>query len=177
MSIKLGLLFVASAGLSVGLTACGTSDTTNNTEATTPDVASASPPTSSPASATSSPPTSSPASTTSSPPTPSPAPPAVAESSSPTASPRASKPVAQPIRMTINNFKYTFPASVSPGAKITVRNEDPEAHTVTSATRGAFDVNVPGAGMTKTFTAPTKPGSYKFVCIFHGNMEGTVVVK
>ncbi|GAC1595508.1 MAG: hypothetical protein NVS3B21_18580 [Acidimicrobiales bacterium] len=59
---------------------------------------------------------------------------------------------------------------------MTVTNRDPVAHTVTSDTSGQFNVNVqPGA--TATFTAPKSPGTYKFHCIYHGNMHGTLVVK
>lgn len=76
----------------------------------------------------------------------------------------------------IQGFSYASPPSVSPGAKVTVTNHDSVAHTVTSDTDGLFNVNVqPGANA--TFTAPTKPGSYKFHCIYHGNMHGTLVVK
>jgi len=57
-----------------------------------------------------------------------------------------------------------------------VKNADGEKHTVTSSS-GAFNVTVDGANGTGTFTAPTKPGSYMFICNFHGNMMGTLVVK
>ena len=65
---------------------------------------------------------------------------------------------------------------MAPGARITVKNQDDQNHTVTSATKGAFDVSVTGGG-TATFTAPTKPGSYMFACSFHANMMGTLVVR
>jgi plastocyanin len=64
----------------------------------------------------------------------------------------------------------------APGAKITVKNQDDQNHTVTSAIKGALDVTVTGGGKA-TFTAPTKPGSYMFACNFHANMMGTRVVK
>ncbi len=82
---------------------------------------------------------------------------------------------AAPVVITIKDFKFTVPASVAPGSKITVKNQDGEAHTVTSATAGAFDVKA-DPGVTATFTAPTKAGSYPFVCKFHANMMGTLVV-
>jgi plastocyanin len=34
-----------------------------------------------------------------------------------------------------------------------------------------------GPGDSATFTAPNKPGNYKFHCTFHSNMHGTLVVK
>ncbi len=77
--------------------------------------------------------------------------------------------------ITIKSFSFTTPDSVSPGATITVDNEDGTAHTVTSDTGNAFDdAASPG---TSTFTAPTKPGSYPFHCTIHPSMHGTLVVK
>lgn len=77
--------------------------------------------------------------------------------------------------ITIKNFAYQGPGTVAPGAKITVSNQDSEAHTVTADT-GGFNVTVP-AGGSATFTAPTTPGSYAFHCNFHGNMHGSLVVQ
>jgi len=77
--------------------------------------------------------------------------------------------------ISITNFEFTVPASVAPGAQITIKNGDSQAHTVSSKT-GGFDVKVDPDGTAK-FTAPSKPGSYPFVCSFHGNMTGTLVVK
>ena len=82
---------------------------------------------------------------------------------------------AEPAMITIKDFAYTLPASVAPGAKVTVKNEDSQNHTVTSA--GAFDVKVTGGGGTATFTAPSKAGSYPISCTFHANMKATLVVK
>jgi plastocyanin len=76
----------------------------------------------------------------------------------------------------ISKFAYQTPASVSPGAKVTVMNMDGEAHTVTADTGSAFDIKIdPGAS--STFTAPMKPGTYAFHCTYHGNMHGMLVVK
>jgi plastocyanin len=77
--------------------------------------------------------------------------------------------------ITIKSFAYVVPAHVSPGEKITVRNEDSTAHTVTADASGAFTVNVPPSG-TATFTAPAKPGSYPFHCTYHANMHGKLTV-
>lgn len=97
-------------------------------------------------------------------------------SSSGSAEPSASTSAdAAPAVISIADFAYKVPASVAPGAKITINNGDSEAHTVTSQ-EGGFDVKVDPGG-SATMTAPTKPGSYKFVCTFHGNMSGTLVVK
>lgn len=75
----------------------------------------------------------------------------------------------------IKGFKYQGAETVSPGAEITVTNEDVEAHTITSDTGDAFDINVQVG--TVTFTAPTEPGTYPYHCNFHGNMKGTLTVK
>lgn len=75
----------------------------------------------------------------------------------------------------IKGFKYQATQAVSPGATITVTNEDIEAHSLTADTPAAFDLNIrPG---TATFTAPTTPGTYPYHCIFHANMKGTLTVK
>jgi plastocyanin len=76
----------------------------------------------------------------------------------------------------ISKFAYQTPASVAPGATVTVMNMDGEAHTVTADSGGAFDTKI-DPGKSATFTAPMKPGSYAFHCTYHGNMHGTLVVK
>jgi len=78
--------------------------------------------------------------------------------------------------ITIDKFAYSLPASVSPGAKITVQNKDGENHTVTADSGGAFDAKAE-ASASITFTAPMKPGSYPFHCTYHSNMHGVLVVK
>lgn len=108
--------------------------------------------------------------------TPSSSPAAPAPSTSIAPGPASSAVATAPALITIKNFKFTIPASVAPGAKITVKNQDAQNHTVTSATKSIFDVTVVGGG-TATFTAPTKPGSYMFACSFHANMMGTLVIK
>ena len=106
---------------------------------------------------------------------PSPATSGTATSTAPGEASSAGAVAAKPVLITIKDFKYTLPASVAPGAKVTVKNEDSQNHTVTSA--GAFDVNVTGGGGTATFTAPSKAGSYPISCTFHANMKATLVVK
>jgi plastocyanin len=94
--------------------------------------------------------------------------------SSPPSAAGASAPAAAGV-ITIKSFAYAVPAHVSPGEKITVRNEDSTAHTVTADAGSAFGVNVPPSG-TATFTAPAKPGSYPFHCTYHANMHGKLTV-
>jgi plastocyanin len=76
--------------------------------------------------------------------------------------------------ITIKDFTFTTPASVSPGATVTVHNMDGLDHTVT-ADGGGFDSPAPAGN--SSFTAPTKPGSYPFHCSIHPEMHGTLVVK
>ncbi len=79
--------------------------------------------------------------------------------------------------ITISDFAYSGPASVSPGATVTVVNQDSQKHTVTSKGSKDFDVPIDGGGGTATFTAPSSPGTYAYICTFHGNMIGTLVVR
>ncbi|WP_026535859.1 cupredoxin domain-containing protein [Arthrobacter sp. H14] len=83
---------------------------------------------------------------------------------------------AEEVVITVENFEYIGPESVSPGATITVINKDSAPHTVTSEEEGVFDVVFEG-GETVTFTAPEEPGEYPYICTYHPNMAGTLVVK
>jgi plastocyanin len=73
----------------------------------------------------------------------------------------------------ISGFAFA-PATASAGATVTVTNADSVEHTVT-ADGGGFDVTVAAKG-SATFVAPAKPGSYRFTCSIHPNMQGTLVV-
>lgn len=79
------------------------------------------------------------------------------------------------IVITIRNFEYEMPESVPAGAEITVINEDTAPHTVTTTDSDDFDAIAQG-GETVTFTAPEEPGEYPFICTYHPNMTGTLVV-
>ncbi len=79
--------------------------------------------------------------------------------------------------ITIKDFAFQEPSSVTPGATVTVTNMDSQAHTVTSDDGSSFDVTVKGGGGTATFTAPTKPATYAYHCTFHPSMHGSLVVK
>lgn len=112
-----------------------------------------------------------------------PPPPATSSSSPPASSQPVhgsggnSSPAAATDVITIKNFSYAVPTSVKPGAKVTVKNDDQVNHTVTAdQSDSLFNVTVPSNGGTATFTAPSKPGRYKFHCNFHANMHGVLVV-
>ncbi|EGX61087.1 blue (type 1) copper domain-containing protein [Streptomyces zinciresistens K42] len=64
-----------------------------------------------------------------------------------------------------------------PGQQITVVNKDSAAHTVTATDGDAFDTGSISGGDSGTFTAPSEAGRYAFVCTFHPNMTGTLIVR
>ncbi|PZS38395.1 MAG: metal-binding protein [Pseudonocardiales bacterium] len=77
----------------------------------------------------------------------------------------------------IKNFAF-MPASltVAPGTKITVINQDQAPHTVTASDK-SFDSGTISGGQRGAVTAPTKPGSYAYICTIHQYMMGTLIVK
>ena len=79
-----------------------------------------------------------------------------------------------PDTITAQDFSLTS-ISVKAGATVTVKNDGPSTHTVT-ADNGEFNTGDVSPGSTKTFTAPTKPGVYKFHCSIHASMTGTLTV-
>jgi plastocyanin len=101
-----------------------------------------------------------------------------ATSSSPSASPPTSTDsgATKTATITIKDFKYSGITSVPAGAQITVKNDDTQAHTITSDTKGAFDVKI-NPGKSATFAAPAKAGSFPYHCTYHGNMHGTLKVR
>jgi plastocyanin len=76
--------------------------------------------------------------------------------------------------ISISNFKFTA-ISVPAGSTVTVSNNDTPQHTVTSDDGTSFNVKV-DPGKSATFTAPSKPGVYKFHCNIHSSMHGTLTV-
>ena len=86
-----------------------------------------------------------------------------------------STPIAPSSTITISNFTFSA-ATVKAGATVTVDNtQSGVTHTVT-ADNGEFDTGNVDGGSTKTFTAPSKPGTYKFHCNVHASMHGTLTV-
>jgi len=79
--------------------------------------------------------------------------------------------------ITISNFMFSpMRVSVAPGSTVSVTNKDSVTHTLT-ATGGQFDTGGIGGGQTKTFRAPSKAGTYSYICNIHQYMKGTIVVR
>lgn len=91
-----------------------------------------------------------------------------------TASPTAGAPAAA--TMTIASMNFGAPITVPPGSQITIKNDDPVEHSVTSDTADKFSVDVDGNEQ-GTLTVPTEPGEYAFHCKYHPSMHGTLTVK
>jgi plastocyanin len=66
--------------------------------------------------------------------------------------------------------------TAAPGAKIVVSNGDQTTHTVTASDK-SFDTGDVGAGTKVTITAPTKAGTYSYICNIHQYMQGTLKVQ
>jgi plastocyanin len=79
----------------------------------------------------------------------------------------------------IKNFMYSpSTLTVSPGAVVTVHNEDTVTHTLTDKSDSKlFSTGDIPAGQSKTFRAPNKAGSYSYICMIHQFMSGTLVVR
>lgn len=99
------------------------------------------------------------------------------ESTSPMPSTTQGMPNSAAAAITIKDFLFGVPITVSAGATVTVTNQDTADHTVTADQGQAFDAKVKGNGGTATLTAPSQPGTYAFHCAYHPNMRGTLTVK
>ncbi|MDI5961366.1 cupredoxin domain-containing protein [Streptomyces sp. SL13] len=77
----------------------------------------------------------------------------------------------------IGNFAFS-PArlTVQPGATVTVKNNDSTPHTVTSDGARLFDTGNIAPGKSATFKAPSKAGSYSYICSIHQFMKGSLTV-
>jgi plastocyanin len=101
------------------------------------------------------------------------------------AGPAATSPVANASAHTAANtiaiHMFAFhPSSltVAPGATVTVHNADSTTHTLTDkANPKLFTTGDISPGGTKTFKAPSKAGSYPYICLIHQYMAGTLVVR
>ena len=77
----------------------------------------------------------------------------------------------------IKNFAFAPPAlTAAPGAKILISNNDSTTHTVTASDK-SFDTGDVAGSAKATITAPTKPGTYSYICNIHQYMQGTLKVQ
>jgi plastocyanin len=104
---------------------------------------------------------------------------------SPTPAPAsaAASPVAdtgKPVEVNTYHFAYTpNPVTVAVGTKVTFKNSDAVAHTVTSEDGGdkpAFDSGDMPQNATWSHIF-AKAGTYNYYCAYHSYMKATVVVK
>lgn len=93
-----------------------------------------------------------------------------------TSAPTSAPATATAAQITIASFSFGGPLTVKPGQDISVKNNDGVEHTVTADDGTSFDASV-GANGTASFTAPNKPGTYKFHCSIHPQMTGTLTVQ
>ena len=77
--------------------------------------------------------------------------------------------------ITIADFAYDAPASVSVGDMVEVVNEDDVGHTWTNAD-GVFDSGTLAQGESFEFTFE-EAGEFFFYCFFHPDMNGTIRVE
>ena len=103
-------------------------------------------------------------------------PPASEASSQPADADEAEQP-AEPATIAIADFEFDGPATVAPRAEVEVVNDDRSSHSVTSESEDFTEVVLEGGGATGTFTAPSEPGTYPYVCKFHPEMVAKLVVK
>ncbi|MEV6275509.1 hypothetical protein [Nocardia sp. NPDC051832] len=80
------------------------------------------------------------------------------------------------LTITIDKLGYSVAPPIRPGAVVTVVNNDPVQHSITSRRTGYFDYEVP-PGQTVTFTAPAEPGVHPVYCKYHGLMETALTVR
>jgi plastocyanin len=66
---------------------------------------------------------------------------------------------------------------VEPGATITVKNKDSVTHTLSATGDGKFNTGNIKGGTSATFAAPSKAGTYTYMCQIHNYMRGTLRVR
>ncbi len=79
--------------------------------------------------------------------------------------------------VTILDFEFMPPAiTVAPGTEVTFVNDDTAAHTASAEDSSVFDTGAIQQGDEATVTLK-EPGTYPYICEFHPQMHGTVVVE
>ena len=80
-----------------------------------------------------------------------------------------------PATLEIKGLAFS-PVTAGRGGRVSVQSRDGVPHTVT-ADNGSFDSGRIGPNGTATIVAPAAPGSYRFTCLIHPQMVGTLVVR
>ena len=91
--------------------------------------------------------------------------------------PAAAAPAAVTSTIKIADFVYEpDPVTVKAGAKIAIANDDDAPHTITEeGTSPSFDSGTI-VGHKRGSVTFAKPGTFKYQCVFHPTMKGTVTV-
>jgi plastocyanin len=93
-----------------------------------------------------------------------------------TSAPAAGGAAVSAAKVAISNFKYVPPTiTVKSGGTVTWTNRDSASHTATAKANSAFNTDTLKQGQSKTITF-SKPGTYRYTCLFHPFMSGTLVV-
>ena len=85
-------------------------------------------------------------------------------------------PVDDESAITILDFAFGDPITVSAGAPVAVTNADGVGHTLT-ARNDEFDTGFLLSSDDSRFDAPTEPGTYAFFCEIHPSMTGELIVR
>lgn len=81
------------------------------------------------------------------------------------------------VTVVIKDFEFHPSDPVArPGERIAVTNEDSVTHTFTGTGKAAFDSGPIPPHTTKDVLAPRRPGRYRFFCLIHQYMTGTLIV-
>ncbi|MGH2383740.1 MAG: cupredoxin domain-containing protein [Candidatus Limnocylindria bacterium] len=108
--------------------------------------------------------------------------PSQAESAAPSASAEASEAAGEEATVRLSQFAFdTEELTIAAGTEVSFLNADPAAHTVTEGTDGQaaddpiIDEELQGSG-SASFTFD-EPGTYEITCLFHAQMNMTIVVE
>jgi plastocyanin len=99
------------------------------------------------------------------------------DDSTDTATSAAVAPAAATSTIKIADFLFEpDPVTVKAGTKIAIVNDDDAPHTITEeGTSPSFDSGTI-VGHKRGSVTFSKPGTFKYVCVFHPTMKGTVIV-
>lgn len=82
---------------------------------------------------------------------------------------------AEDVTIPIRNFMFGMNVTISPGSRVTWKNQDGEPHTVASLD-GLFRSPALDEGDSYSFVFD-RPGTYRYICSIHPGMKAMVTVK